>query len=333
MFVDTIHLLLQAGDGGKGCESFYHRLDRKIMADGGEGGDGGSVIFRADLNAPPISQFSFKQHLIAESGVHGRSVGKRGRNGKDLILLVPPGTKIFDRERKLLIRELPKHGEEVVVLKGGKGGVGNQTGKSATFGEKGKTLDVELRMRLQADIFLLGLPSSGKSTLMNKLTNTHLKEESYPFATISPEIGVYQKSDYEQMRLCELPSLYHASHEGRGRGNDFLKHLENARFILCVLAPDSEFSESIEDGWKILRREIELYNPKFLEIPYGVIINKRDLLSRGEQSAFSVGHRKVPKFFISAMTGQGMDELRSFLDARIDEREAEKNSKEESSNA
>ncbi len=319
MFVDTIHLLLQAGDGGKGCESFYHRLDHKSFADGGDGGDGGSVVFRSDGNAPPISSFSFKQHLIADPGAHGKSAGKRGRNGKDLVLLVPPGSKIFDRERNLLIRELLRAGEEVVVLKGGKGGAGNQSGRPATLGEKGKTLDVEIRIKLLSDIFFVGLPNSGKSSLLNKLTNSKIKEEAYPFTTMHPEIAVYNKSDYEQMTLCELPSLYASSHEGRGRGNVFLKHLEGAKFVFYVLSPDSDFAESVEAGWELLRKEIEHFDAKLLELPYGVIVNKKDLLSGGEKSAFSVGHRKVPKFYISVTTGEGLDELKTFLDSKIDE--------------
>ncbi|MSR77563.1 MAG: hypothetical protein EXS63_04990 [Candidatus Omnitrophica bacterium] len=317
MFIDTVHLLLQCGDGGKGCDSFYHRTDRKAIPDGGDGGDGGSVIIRATLSAPPIASFSFKQHLIAESGAHGGSTKKRGRNGKELHLLVPLKTRIFDRERKFLIRELVKEGDEVIILKGGRGGSGNQGGKPSSEGEKGKTLDVEFQVRLQADVFMIGLPNSGKTSLLNILTRKRLKEEIYPFSTKIPEIAVYQKSEYEQLTLCELPSLYQFSHEGRGRGNGFLKHLEDAQLVFYVIAPVTDFAGSLEEGFDLLRQQLSMFDAKLIEAPCVVIVNKKDLLDSKACREFSKKHPELKVFFVSTKSGEGIPELKDYLNEKI----------------
>ncbi|MBU3759824.1 MAG: hypothetical protein FGM27_07860 [Candidatus Omnitrophica bacterium] len=274
---DHIHLTVQSGSGGNGCESYNHRTDRKAVPNGGDGGRGGSIVFRADEHAPGISSFKFRQHIVAETGVHGGPNKCRGRNGKDTLVLVPVGTRLFDREKNLLIRHLVQAGDEVVVVPGGRGGVGNQGGKKVSTGEPGQLLDLELRYRLRADAFFVGLPNSGKSTLMNALTHTHLKTEAYPFTTQSPEVGVCKLSDYEQVTLCEFPSLYAGSLEGRGVGMDFLIHLEDARFVFYVIDPLSPFSESPAKSFQMLRKIVSEFNPQFLEIPSAVLFTKMDL--------------------------------------------------------
>lgn len=315
MFIDRVQIKVQAGSGGNGCDSYYQRTDRKSVPHGGDGGDGGSVIFRADVNAPGLNSFRFNQSLTALSGGHGGSDKKRGRNAEDLIVRVLPGTQILDPARGLLIRHLRHPGDEVVVVKGGEGGHGNQGGKMASRGEIGKTLEIELLLHLTADVFLVGLPNAGKSALMNKLTRTHLKEENYPFSTRTPEKGVWKYSDYESLTLCELPSLYEASHEGRGLGADFLKHLENAPHILYVLDPVSQFAESLAEGYAILRKELEIHSQDLLEIPHAVVVTKMDLPEaqarlKAKRKKFDP---KVPVFYLSTVTGEGMKELTDYL--------------------
>ena len=310
---NLLHLFVRAGDGGNGCESYYHRRDKKIVMHGGDGGKGGSVIFRADSNAPPLSSLRYKQHLIAESGGHGGSNRKRGKNGGDLIVLVPRGTRIYDRQRNLLIRDLLKDGEEVVVCAGGHGGNGNQGGKEVTAGSKGGRMEIELDIQIVADIFLVGLPNAGKSRLLNALTRAHAKEEDYPFTTTEPQMGVYVLSDYEQLTLCELPSLYRASHEGRGMGTAFLKHLERARRILYVIDPVSNFSGSLKEGLETLRQEVGLFQETFLKLPHAIVVNKMDLeeaRKKAKREEFSPG---VPLFYVSARTGEGLEALKNYL--------------------
>lgn len=313
MFTDRVHFLIQAGDGGNGCESFYRRTDRKLVPHGGDGGNGGRVLFRVDVNAPGLESFRMRQHIIAESGGHGGSTKKRGRNGKDLVILVQPGTRILDRTRNLVLRELLRAGEEMVVLEGGRGGGGNQGGKQALPGEKGASLDIELSVRIGADIFFVGLPNSGKSKLLNSLTGAHLKEETYPFTTRGPELAVLMDDIEEPVKLCELPSLYSGSSEGRGMGLDFLKHLEGARAVVYVLDPVSEFSPSLKEGLAILENAVQHYDKKFLELTRIVIVNKMDL----EESKKKVKAEKlspgVPVFYTSAETGEGVEALKAPL--------------------
>ncbi len=319
MFIDKIHIRVQAGSGGKGCESFFRRTDRKIVPNGGDGGNGGSVIFRADTNAPSLRSFKFQQTLVAESGGHGSSNKKRGKNGKDLLILVPFGTRLYDAKRNFLIRDLAEEKEEVIVLEGGRGGVGNHGGREVRAAGKGEVLDLEITFRIIADIFFVGIPNSGKSTLLNALTGTHLSDKDYPFATRTPEIGVHAVSDYEQLTLCELPSIYDASHQGRGMGIDFLKHLEKAKLVFYLLDPVSKFSNSLADGLAILRKEIETVEPQYLLLPYAVIVNKMDLpeaKQKVEKESFQPG---APCFFVSALTGEGMEALKDFLKMKSQE--------------
>ncbi len=319
MFIDKIHIRVQAGSGGKGCESYFRRTDRKLVPNGGDGGNGGSVIFRADTNAPSLKSFKYRQTLAAESGGHGSSNKKRGKNGKDLLILVPFGTRLYDAKRNFLIRDLAEEKEEVVVLQGGRGGTGNQGGREVRAAGKGEVLELEISFRIMADIFFVGIPNSGKSTLLNALTRTHLIETDYPFATRAPEIGVHAASDYEQLTLCELPSIYEASHKGKGMGIDFLKHLEKAKLIFCVLDPVSKFSNSLAEALAILRKEIEALEPQYLQFPYAVIVNKMDLpeaKKKVEKESFQPG---VPCFFISALTGEGMKALKDFLKMKSQE--------------
>lgn len=313
LVTDHIHLTVQSGNGGNGCVSFNHRTDRKAVPNGGDGGHGGKVIFRADTQAPSIGGFKFRQRIIAESGMHGGPNKCRGRNAKDTHVTVPVGTRLFDREKGLLIKHLVKHGDEVVVVEGGRGGVGNQGGKIVTSGTPGQILELEIQYRLQVDAFLIGLPNSGKSTLMNGLTHTHLKTEAYPFTTQTPEIGVCKLSDYEQVTLCEFPSLYEGSRDGRGAGMDFLIHLEDAKFIFYVIDPVSQFADSPAKAFQTLRKLLEESNPEFLSIPSAVIFTKMDL----KESASVMKKKKfkltVPSFYVSVHEEKGLDDLKVFF--------------------
>lgn len=306
-------MVVQSGAGGSGCDSYFRRTDRKSVPDGGDGGRGGDVIFRADPNAPPIGSFRYKQHITAESGGNGSSNQKKGKHGQNLVVLVPIGTKLYDAQHNLLIRDLQKPLEEVVVVVGGRPGLGNQGGKRVTKGEPGRTIELELVFKIPADIFLIGLPNSGKSTLMNRLANTKIREEEYPFSTRAPQLGVLAFSDYESLTLCELPSLYRASQDGRGMGTDFLEHLEHAKFILYFLDPVSKFANTLEEGLEILQGAVAESDEAYSKIPFAIIVNKIDLPEAKEKMNAESLKTKAPVFYLSAKTGEGVEVFIDFL--------------------
>lgn len=315
MFINNIHLTVQAGDGGNGCESYQQRNDKKRPPNGGDGGRGGKVIFKADINAPSISVFRFKQHVLAESGGHGGSNRSRGKNAKDLTVIVPVGTRIRDRNRGLLIRDLVEHDDEVVVANGGEGGQGNGGSKDATYGEKGEVLEIDLEFRLRPDYVFIGLPNSGKSTLLNAFTGTNIKDEDYPFATKQPEIGVHAISDYEQIMLCEIPALYSGSRTGGGHGTRFLAQVEFAKFILYVIDRQNMFADSLQQGLKMLQDEVAAFDKEYAKIPAAVIINKEDLAVDAKEQLKT----ELPVFHVSAKNGDGISELTQFFAERYKE--------------
>lgn len=316
--LDKIHLTIQGGHGGKGCESYYHRKDHKTVPNGADGGDGGSVIFRASHNAPGLDRLKLKQHLVAESGEHGSSDNKRGRKGEDLIVLVPLGTSLYNRENHLAIRDLCHEGEEVVVARGGTGGLGNIGDKQATSGEEGELIEVDVEFRMIADVFLVGLPSSGKSSLLHNLTRAHVEGKNYPFATRIPVLGIYPYEDYKQIVFCELPSLYDGSTKGRGLGTDFLKHLARAKLILFMLDPTLKYTTTITEGLETLQKIVYEHDPTFRQIPSIIVVNKIDLGEDLGQIQEELQHSGQLYFLISLKTGEGVESLLNFIKQRIE---------------
>lgn len=311
--LDKVHILVQAGDGGNGTTSFENRSDKKFVPSGGDGGNGARIIVRVSENAPPLEEYQFKQHWIAEAGGNGGPNHKRGRNATDLVLLVPEGTRLYDRQRNLLIRDNMQKGEEFILLEGGRGGKGNSIGKESTPGQKGAQIDLEISTRILTDLFLVGLPNSGKSMLLNRLTRSHVPTEIYPYSTREPRFGVYKVSDYESLKLCEMPSVARGASEGKGLGSYFLHHLAGAKRVLLVLDPVSHFAGSLSEGLQILRDEMAAVLPSAAELPQAVIVNKMDLdeaRAKVEEEGFKAD---VPVFFLSAQTGEGIAELSAFL--------------------
>ncbi len=317
--IDEIHIVVQAGNGGKGCASRIRITEKKYIPTGGEGGRGGNVIMRADANVQSLKEFLYHRHFEAESGTQGGNSHKKGKRGQDLMILVPCGTMVLEREKHFLIRDLVRNGDEVVLLQGGRGGMGNAGGKKAKPGEKGGSLDLTLSLKLPAEVFLVGLPNSGKSRLMNRLTRAHPKVESYPFSTKVPELGTYQSPEFRQIRICELPALYRESPEGRGAGVDFLKHLFRAKIVLLVLDPLNDFASSLEEGYGILREVLGRYDKSFLEIPEAIVVNKMDLAEVRERVEKEKFRPAAPLFLISAETGEGIEPLMRYVAQKIEE--------------
>ncbi|MFA5159407.1 MAG: GTPase [Candidatus Omnitrophota bacterium] len=318
MLVDKIHLKIQGGRGGKGCESYNHRKDHKKVPNGADGGDGGSVIFRASHNAPGLDRLKLKQHLDAASGEHGSSDNKRGSKGADLIVLVPLGTSIYRRENHLAIRDLYLDGEEVIVARGGRGGSGNIGDKTATSGEEGEAIEIDVEFRIMADVFLVGLPSSGKSSLLHHLTRASVEGKDYPFATRSPVLGVHAYDDYKQINFCELPSIFEGSTDGRGLGTDFLRHLARAKLIVFMIDATLKFSHTVIEGLNVLQRIVCEHDAAYRQIPSVVVVNKIDLGHDIGKIQEELQNSGQVCFLISVKTGEGVESLMKFIHERIE---------------
>jgi GTP-binding protein len=316
---DEARIEVRSGDGGKGCESYMHRTDRKKVPNGGHGGKGGDVWVEANSNVDGLLHFKFNQHFEAEDGIQGSSAQKAGKSGEDYVIRVPAGTTILNTVGGLRIRDLKASGDRVKVAEGGRGGAGNYVSNTAHPGHPGKRLEIILDLKVQADIFLLGLPSAGKSSLLSQLTNVPLPTKSYPFATKAPVLGVHPLSKYEEVTLCELPSLMRGSHEEHGLGNRYLKHISRGQVCIWVMAPESDFASSLEESYEILRGEIEKYDASYLEYPYICVINKMDCVkSADEKEAIEtlVKKWKVPYCLLSAKTGEGIEQLAQMIQGK-----------------
>ncbi len=265
------------------------------------------MILRADAQTGDLFALKSKRVFEAEAGGAGSRSNQYGRKGSDFIVKVPCGTTIYNKKDHLLIRDLVHAGEEVIAVKGGKGGYGNHAGFPTIKGGDSQELELLLSLKIIADIFLVGLPNSGKTTLLKRLTGAGVLETEYPFATKAPQMGTY-RSHFNQFRLCELPAIYKASEEGRGLGTHFLKHLERARLIFLILDPKSEFSSDLKSGYNILLDTMTRFNPVFESIPRFVVVNKSDLLAKSAQKA-KVFPAVEKVYFISAKSGVGVDRL------------------------
>lgn len=307
MFIDEIVIKVKSGDGGRGCESYFKRADRKMVPNGGDGGDGGDVILRADRNTGSLLSLKTRRLFEAERGSLGKGANKYGHQGKPSVLLVPCGTTVFDYQKKLLLRDLVSHDDEVVVAKGGHGGYGNHSGRPTTAGKPGETLELLLSFSILSEIVMVGLPGSGKTALLKAITGANVEPATYPFATKSPCLGTYHHAK-RSFSICEVPSIYAASHEERGLGVRYLKHLHRSKLIFFVVDPLNSFARGVKDGYDILLKAVGDFNPDYLSLPRFLIINKMDL----KEAKKAVSKRikfKDPAFQVSAVSGTGLKTL------------------------
>lgn len=311
--LNFVHVLIQAGDGGKGCESYEPRMDRKIVGTGGDGGRGGHVIFKASNQAQRIDKLKQRQHIVAESGALGGSNNKQGRKGKDEIILVPPGTRIYNRATRLSIRDLKNDGDEVMVARGGAGGFGNDGGRKQTAGKIGEKIEIELEYFLVSDVFLIGLPNSGKSLFMSTLTNAHVPVTDYPFSTRYPAVGSYEYDGYKQMFICEMPSLYEGSREGHGLGLDCLRQLVRAKVVVVFVDATTDFSKSPREGFDQLQAILKEFAPEEAEFETCVVVNKVDSSKDEKKIKTLFSKLKVPLFLISTKEKRGLEPLLEYL--------------------
>jgi len=324
MFLDEVEIHCKAGDGGQGVVSF--RREKRVPLggpDGGDGGKGGDVIFRASRHVNTLQEFRFKKEFLAENGLPGHGADCSGRMGKSVILEVPCGTLIYDAKNKMLLKDLKTHGEEAIILLGGRGGRGN--GRFATSvnrspkeyepGGPGEIRRLRLELKLIADAGIIGLPNAGKSTLLSRVTSATPRVADYPFTTLCPELGIVSLDETTAFVLVDIPGLIEDAHLGKGLGDKFLRHVERTQALLHLVELDPMDGSDPATNYATIRKELNCYSSTLAEKKEAVVLTKTDLLSPEEVATRLADFRKKTGieevFCISAATGVGLKPLMS----------------------
>ncbi|MCC5832718.1 MAG: GTPase ObgE [Chlamydiales bacterium] len=324
MFTDRVILDLFAGKGGNGTVAW--RREKYLPKGGpygGDGGKGGSLVFEADDQLSSLEAYRNRRILKAENGGQGGANNRKGRNGRDLIIKIPRGTLVKDAETGEVLYDFTEDKARWVVCKGGRGGWGNTHFKSptnrapnfATPGKSGEQLKVELELKLIADVGLVGFPNAGKSTFISRVSAVPVKIAAYPFTTLRPNLGYVIQGDGSSLLIADIPGIIEGAHRNKGLGFEFLRHIERTRVLLFVLdASGFEGRDPLED-FATLRNEVTKYNPQLAEKPFAVALNKIDTGFVGQ--TFRQEHPDLPIFEISALTGQGVEEIIGFLNRKL----------------
>ena len=309
MFVDEAVIECFAGHGGKGCHSLDRSRPGHFRPTGGDGGQGGSVIIEARENIQTLLDFQLNRHFTAENGGNGSSNNKTGYCGNDLVLGVPPGTEVFDYRTGEFLKDLDAVGVRVLVCKGGAAGRGNDKRQDATSGEDGEAKEILLKLKLIADVGLVGFPNAGKSTIISRVSNAKSKIAAYPFTTKNPILGVVKFSDGETKVIADIPGLIEGAHEGRGMGIEFLKHVERTRALLHVIDFAAVDGRDPVSDYHSLNEELAQYSTSLIEKEQIIAANKMDMPEAKEN--LKKFKRKIKKeiFPLSAITGEGMETL------------------------
>lgn len=323
MFIDEAKVILKSGAGGHGCVSFRReKFIPKGGPDGGNGGKGGDVVLLCDRNEGDLQAYRWQPHRSARNGTPGMGRQCAGPDGEDLILRVPPGTQVVDDVSSRLLAELTEHNERVVILAGGKGGMGNMNFKSSvnqaprrtTPGYPGEFGTYRLVLKTIADIGLVGYPNAGKSTLTNAFTAARPKMAPYPFTTLHVNVGVIEYPEtFGRIFMADIPGLIEGAHENRGLGHQFLRHIERCTLLVFILDMAGSENRNPWDDFRILERELALYSPILAAKPRLVVANKMDLPEAAANLAKF--REKVPVLVapISCYSREGFDELKATL--------------------
>lgn len=323
MFVDTAKVFVKGGDGGDGIVSYRRELYVPLGGPaGGDGGDGGDVIFRVDEGLRTLMDFRYQRHYKAPKGERGQTKNRHGANAEDMVVRVPPGTLLIDDDTKEIIADMTRHGQEVVVAKGGRGGRGNSRFATASNpapdiaekGEEGQERYIILELKVMADVGLVGFPSVGKSTLLSMVSAAQPKIGAYHFTTLTPNLGVVDVGDGRSFVMADLPGLIEGAHEGVGLGHEFLRHIERTRVIVHIVDMSGSEGRDPYDDWLKINEELKLYNTKLEQRPQLVVANKMDIPEAEEhlrefRTKLEESHGIVQVLPISAASRQGVQEL------------------------
>lgn len=319
-FIDYVKIHCRSGKGGAGSRHFYRaKYVPKGGPDGGDGGRGGHVILRGNKQMWTLLPLKFNRHVFAGNGQSGSGGRSFGKDGEDVIIQVPTGTVVFDAETGEFLCEVNEDGEEIKLLRGGRGGLGNWHFKSATNrtpryaqpGEPAIEKTVILELKLLADVGLVGFPNAGKSTLLSALSAARPKIADYPFTTMEPQLGIVSYRDNRSFVMADIPGIIEGASEGKGLGLRFLRHIERNAVLLFMVPADAD---DINREYEILLGELEKFNPQLMDKQRVLAISKSDMLDEELIEAIEPTLPKdIPHVFISAVTGMGLTELKDVL--------------------
>jgi GTPase len=318
MFVDRVTIDVRGGRGGDGCVSF--RREKYVPRggpDGGDGGDGGSVIIRAEEGVNSLSGLAHRRFWSATDGARGGGSNRTGRGGQDQLILVPPGTVVRDEAEHFILRDLVAAGDEFVVARGGKGGYGNthfktsvnRAPRESTPGEEGEKRQLQLELKMIADVGLIGKPNAGKSTMLSRLTRARPEIADYPFTTKFPNLGQVKVNADRSFILADIPGLIEGAHTGTGLGHEFLRHIERSGLLVHLVEPAPMDGSDPETNYRTIRHELEHYTAELAGRPEIIAVTKAEL---PEASDF---HEKLQAelgkevLLVSAVTGKGLNQL------------------------
>lgn len=318
-FVDYVKIFCRSGKGGRGSTHFRReKYIPKGGPDGGDGGDGGSIILKGSRHYWTLLHLRYKRHIFAEHGESGSGANKTGKNGDSVIIEVPCGTIAYDAETGEFLCDVTDDGQEVVILKGGRGGLGNTRFKTATnqaprYAQPGEPFEekwIILELKLLADVGLVGHPNAGKSTLLSVVSAAKPKIADYPFTTLKPNLGIVSYVEGKSFVMADIPGIIEGASEGKGLGLRFLRHIERNSLLLFMVPADSD---DIHEEYNILLNELAQYNPEMLDKQRVLAISKSDLLDDELMEALSVDLPTIPHVFISSVTEFGISLLKDIL--------------------
>ena len=319
-FVDYVKILCRSGKGGRGSMHLRHvKYNPNGGPDGGDGGKGGSIILRGNHNYWTLLHLRYEHHIFAEHGGNGGKDKCHGTDGKDIYIDVPCGTVVYNAETGKYVCDITYDGQEIVLLKGGRGGLGNFQFRTATNqapryaqpGEPMQEMTVILELKLLADVGLVGFPNAGKSTLVSALSNARPKIANYPFTTMEPSLGIVGYRDNKSFVMADIPGIIEGAAEGKGLGLRFLRHIERNSLLLFMVPGDTD---DIKREYEILLNELHQFNPEMLQKHRVLAVTKCDLLdSELIEMLRETLPEDLPVVFISAVTGFGLDELKDVL--------------------
>jgi GTP-binding protein len=330
MFVDRVTIEVQGGKGGNGCASFRReKYVPKGGPDGGDGGDGGSVIVIAKNGVNNLSALAHHKFWRADGGSNGSGSNKQGRSAEDLIIEVPPGTILVDTKAGFVIKDLTADGERVIAARGGDGGKGNthfktptnRAPREATPGGEGERRELLLELKVIADVGLIGKPNAGKSTMLSRLTRARPQIADYPFTTKHPHLGIVTVDADRQFVMADIPGLIEGAHTGAGLGHEFLRHIERAGILVHLVEPAAVDGSDPLTNYDTIRAELVQYDSRLSERPEIIAVTKAELPGAAEVRELLVARAGKDVLLVSAVTGQGLNQLVQAIAAALEARE------------